>query len=207
MTQSPSTRSFGSLHVRPPLVSNGNRIGLLGGSFNPPHAGHLLIAELALKRLELDRVWWLVSPGNPVKSHTNLEDLKARTEKTKALIISKRMSVTAFENQLPTNYTADTIKFLKHRHPNVHFIWLMGADNLMSFHRWQRWQEIFETIPIAVFDRPGYRLKAMASPAVQKYRRFQIDAIAEKKLPLKKAPAWGYLTHKLSTLSSTELRR
>lgn len=202
-----NTRNFGSLHVRPPLAGPGNRIGLLGGSFNPPHQGHLLIAELALKRLALDSVWWLVSPGNPVKSHHDLENLGARLRAARQLASNKRMVVTGFESALPTNYTAETVKFLKRRYPSVRFVWLMGADNLISFHKWQHWQDIFETLPIAVLDRPGYRLAAMASQAAHKYHSAQIRESAATGLPLEKAPAWTYLTHRLSPLSSTELRR
>ena len=182
------------------------RIGLFGGSFNPAHQGHVAVSEEALKRLQLDRVWWLVSPGNPIKSHDNLADLSARIEQAKQISEHKHIEITGFEASLPTNYTAQTLKFLKRRYKGVHFVWLMGADNLATFHTWQHWQDIFHTMPIAVFDRPGYHLKAMASPAAHKFKQYQVNQFAAKRLATKPAPAWSYLTHKLSPLSSTQLR-
>ncbi len=185
----------------------GTRIGLLGGSFNPPHQGHKLISEIALKQLQLDKVWWLVSPGNPLKSHDNLASLHARVNAAKQMKKNKHIKVTAFEASLPTNYTAHTIKFLKRRYHGVHFVWLMGADNLLSFHKWQHWQDIVMTIPIAVLDRPNYHLAAMASQTAHKFKRHQKDQRAAKYLANQRPPAWTYLTHKLSNLSSTELRQ
>lgn len=201
------TQNFGSLNVPPPLATNQARIGLLGGSFNPAHAGHRLISKIALKQLNLNRVWWLVSPGNPLKSHHDLADLEQRLQTAKHISNHNSIEVTAFEAALPTNYTAETIKFLKRRYPAVHFVWLMGADNLITFHHWQKWQEIFMSLPIAVLDRPGYHLKAMASPAAHKFYRYKLDQTASSTLATSKAPAWIYLTHRLSELSSTNLRK
>jgi len=201
------SQSFGSINVRAPLATEGARIGLLGGSFNPPHAGHNLISEMALKQLNLDQVWWLVSPGNPIKSHDNLLDLSNRIEQAGDVAHNKHIKITAFEAALPTNYTAQTVKFLKRRYGGVRFVWLMGADNLVGFHHWQQWQDIFMTLPIAVFDRPDYHLTAMASPAAHKFSAYKIPQTEAKTLAYKRAPAWVYLTHKLSSLSSTQLRK
>ena len=206
MPSSTMAKNFGSLTVRPPLALRGTRIGLLGGSFNPAHAGHRLISKTALTQLNLDQVWWLVSPGNPIKSHDDLTALSKRIEQAKTIAQHNQIKVTAFEAAMPTNYTSQTIKFLKHRFKGVHFVWLMGADNLVTFHHWHQWQDIFHALPIAVFDRPGYRLAAMASPAAHKFRPFKINHSAVKLLPKSAPPAWGYLTHRLSPLSSTQLR-
>ena len=189
------------------MTTTGTRIGLLGGSFNPPHEGHKLISEIALKQLNLDKIWWLVSPGNPIKCHDNLEQLSKRVAAAKAMATNKHIEITAFEAGLPTNYTAHTIKFLKRRYRGVHFVWLMGADNLLTFHKWQHWQDIFINIPLAVLDRPTYRLKAMASPAAHKFKPYQLDQAKARHLSTAKPPAWIYLTHKLSSLSSTKLRQ
>lgn len=203
---SSSAKNFGGLNVRPPLAGGRARIGLLGGSFNPAHAGHRLISEMALKQLKLDKVWWLVSPGNPIKSHDNLASLKDRVKLAEDISNHRQIEITSFESSLPTSYTAQTIKFLNRRYPSVNFVWLMGADNLMTFHHWQHWQDIFMSVPIAVFDRPGYRLKAMASPAAHRFASFKLSQDASASLSNAKTPAWSYLTHRLSHLSSTALR-
>lgn len=205
----PETRpahSFGSIKVRLPHAASGQRIGLLGGSFNPPHEGHRHISEVALSVLGLDRVWWLVSPGNPIKSHDELEDLSHRLKAAADIARHPRISVTGFEAAMPTNYTAQTLQFLRRRYPTVKFVWLMGADNLLSFHRWQQWQQIFKQVPIAVMDRPGYRMEALVSPAAHRYRRYQIPEQAARQLLQKPLPAWTFITHPLISQSSTALR-
>lgn len=206
LTDPRPTQSFGSLKVRPPLASSGQRIGLLGGSFNPPHEGHLHISEVALSTLGLDNIWWLVSPGNPIKSHDDLMALENRLAASRALINHPRIKVTGFEASMPTSYTAETLKFLTIRYPSVNFVWLMGADNLLNFHRWQKWQDIFMNVPIAVFDRPGYRLEALVSPAAHRFRRFQIPEKSARLLTHRPAPAWTFITHPLISQSSTALR-
>ena len=141
------------------------RIGLLGGSFNPPHEGHALITRLALRRLALDRVWWLVTPGNPLKSLTGLPALKARVEAARRLDVGPRVVVTDIEAQIGSRFTYDTLLWLRQRAPGVHFVWIMGADNLRQFHLWRDWRRIAELVPIAVVDRPGSTLKAISSPS------------------------------------------
>lgn len=203
---SPST-NFGSLTVRPPQTASGQRIGILGGSFNPPHEGHRNLSLMALKTLELDRIWWLVTPGNPIKSHEGLVSLKERLKACEAVSSHPKIDVTGFEAALPTNYTADTLRFLKMRFRNVDFVWLMGADNLASFHKWQKWRTIFHTLPIAVFDRPGYRLKALSSPAAQTFQKARVTNGHSIRLAHLAPPAWQFITMPLSHLSSTELRK
>lgn len=201
-----SAQTFGSLAVRPPMVTGRLKIGLLGGSFNPPHEGHRHISEVALSVLGLDRVWWLVTPGNPIKSHDDLESLTARLAAARTIAHHPRIDVTGFEAAMPTSYTAGTVSFLQKRFPAVSFVWLMGADNLIEFHRWQKWQNIFKSIPIAVMDRPGYRMAALNSRAAHRYRQYQIPEQAAAKLTRQPAPAWTFITHPLISQSSTALR-
>ena len=206
MTASFSAKNFGSFNVRPPAVGAGQRIGLLGGSFNPAHEGHRHISDFAIKSCRLDKVWWLVTPGNPIKSHTELPTLESRIKSATKIADHPRMIVTGFEAALPTSFTADTLKFLTRRYSATRFIWLMGADNLANFHRWQNWRTIFQTVPIAVFDRPEYRLKAISSPAAQRFSRYRKPATEAASLIGAKLPAWTFLTLPLSDLSSTKLR-
>lgn len=182
------------------------RIGLLGGSFNPPHAAHREISLTALKRLGLDQVWWLVTPGNPLKDASDLPSLKKRVAAAKELASHPRIEVTGFAGERASAYTIDLLTELKRRFPAVSFVWLMGADNLADFHRWRAWQEIFGLLPIAVFDRPGFRLKARASKSAQRFSAFQVDESDAAGLAGLEPPAWTILSHKLSRLSSTELR-
>ena len=181
-------------------------IGLLGGSFNPPHAAHLQISETALKRLRLDRVWWLVSPGNPLKSRAEDAPLSRRVALAREMARDSRILVTDFEAELPTAFTASTLAFLKARGPRARYVWLMGADNLASIHRWHRWREIFALMPVAVIDRPGWQLKALSSPAARAFARARVNAGQALTLPYRKAPAWVFLGGPLSELSSTALR-
>jgi nicotinate-nucleotide adenylyltransferase len=197
---------FGSIKVRPPLALPGQRIGLLGGSFNPPHAAHRLISEMALKRLGLDRVWWMVTPGNPLKSKSELATLADRLGACRAIARDPRIIVTAFEADLGTAYTAATLAFLKARYPRVRFVWLMGGDNLAGMHDWQHWRDIFASMPIAAIDRPGWRLKALSSPAARAFATARVAEASAGALPARTAPAWTFLTGPLSELSSTVLR-
>lgn len=206
MTRKSQPHSFGSLAARTPLVSPGQRIGLMGGSFNPPHEGHLIVARTALRRLQLDWLWWLVTPGNPLKSQRELAPIQSRYAAIRAMTADPHMVPTSFEEKLNTPYTAATLSFLKMRHRHTHFVWIMGADNLATFHRWQHWRDIAATVPIAVVDRPGWRLAAMASPAARTLARYRIDEAEAGSLALRAAPAWTFLTTRLSSLSSTELR-
>jgi nicotinate-nucleotide adenylyltransferase len=202
------SRWFGTLAVTTPVVATGQRIGVMGGSFNPPHVGHAMVAATALKRLQLDQLWWVVTPGNPLKSHNGLAPLADRMAACRALAASPRMHVTAFEAALATPYTAATLAYLQHRYPSATFIWVMGADNLATFHRWQQWRDIAGGLSIAVVDRPGWRLKALASPAAHALTRSRVPEARAAMLGRTGQPArWTLLSARLSHASSTALRR
>jgi nicotinate-nucleotide adenylyltransferase len=192
--------------TRLPMAAPNMRIGLLGGSFNPPHAAHRAISLTALKRLGLNQVWWLVTPGNPLKDATKLASLKSRIEAARDLARHPRIAVTGFEAGSGSAYTIDLLAELKRRFPGVSFVWLMGADNLAEFDRWRAWEEIFAAVPIAVLDRPGFRLKARAGKAAQRFAAYQVDESDARGLARVEPPAWTILTHTLSHLSSTALR-
>ena len=198
---------FGSIRVRPPLATPGQRIGLLGGSFNPAHEGHLRLSQFALKRLRLDAVWWLVSPGNPLKLHDELESQPRRMDRCRQVATDHRIVVTGFEAQLSTAFTAATLRFLVRRYPTTHFVWLMGADSLVSFDRWRHWRAILETMPVAVIDRPGWRLRGHSSKAARRYARRYVPENRARLLARMQAPAWTLLTVPLSPQSSTALRQ
>ena len=151
--------------VRLPPFAPGQTIGLLGGTFDPPHAGHRLISELALRRLRLDRLWWLVTPGNPLKETGGLAATRARVAAARRLTRDPRIAVTGFEAEIGSRYTYQTIAWLSRRAPGVRFVWIMGADNLSQFHLWRRWREIADLAPIVVVDRPGSTLRALAGRA------------------------------------------
>ncbi len=182
------------------------RIGLFGGTFDPPHLAHLGASLLALKRLKLDRVWWLVTPGNPLKNTSGLAPHNKRIAAARALTNHPRIDVSGLEAVIKTRYTYDTIKWLFSRCPRVHFVWIMGADNLRSFHRWQKWRGIANKVPIVVVDRLGPSLYAGASPAAQAFAFARIPEHAAASLPYRKAPAWTFLHGLKSPLSSTALR-
>ncbi len=192
---------------RLPIHSKGMRIGLFGGSFNPPHAGHRLVSEIALKRMKLDRVWWIVSPGNPLKNNADLPPLDQRMELCEQVAHHPKIAITGFEADIGTRYTYDTIAYLKARCPDVHFVWLMGADNLAGFHRWQQWQRIAHLVPIAVIDRPGSTLKAVSARAghyLSEHRYAEGDASL---LAAATPPALLFLHGQRSFLSSTAIRK
>ena len=190
-----------------PPHAPGMRIGLFGGTFDPPHQAHLGAALLALKRLQLDRVWWLVTPGNPLKDTRGLAPLSERIKAARALTKHHpRIDVSGLEAIINTRYTYDTIRFLITRCPGVRFVWIMGADNLRSFHRWQKWREIAAMMPIAVVDRLGPSLYATDSAAGQALARARIPELAARSLAGRKPPAWVYLHGLKSPLSSTALR-
>ena len=191
--------------VLPPHAP-GMRIGLFGGTFDPPHDAHLAACLLAMKRLGLDRVWWLVTPGNPLKDTRGLAPLPARIVAAKALARHPRIDVTGVEAEIGTRYTYETIAYLCRHCPGVRFVWIMGADNLRSFHRWQKWRGIAAMVPMAVVDRLGPSLYAGASAAGQALARSRIPETAAKSLADRKPPAWVYLHGLKSPLSSTALR-
>ncbi|MCM2396417.1 nicotinate-nucleotide adenylyltransferase [Rhizobium sp. S95] len=189
-----------------PHTERGMVIGLFGGSFNPPHEGHTLVAEIAIRRLGLDQLWWIVTPGNPLKSHNNLAPLSERLAKCEEIAADPRIKVTAFEQTLGTSYTARTLDYVKARNPHARFIWIMGADNLKSFHKWQHWRRIAETFPIAVIDRPGSTLSYLSSKMARTFDYARIDEDDAGVLWKKKAPAWTFIHGPRSPLSSTALR-
>lgn len=193
--------------MRLPPHAPGQRIGLFGGSFNPPHDGHLLVSRIALKRLRLDRLWWLVSPGNPLKETSGLAPLAQRIEAARRLADDPRIVVTGLEAQIGARYTADTLAFLHRRCPAARFVWIMGADNLLQFHRWRRWEEIALTTPIAVVDRPGATLRAGSAKAALRLAPARVPENKARLLPMLAPPAFVYLHGPRLARSSTELRR
>ena len=182
------------------------RIGLLGGSFNPAHAGHLHVTEMALKRLRLNQVWWLVSPGNPLKSAAGMAPLGDRVRRARDVARDRRIRVTDIEQRLGTRFTADTLRALCRRYPHARFVWLMGADNLAQISRWQQWPTIFATVPVAVFDRPSYALTAMAGVAARRFAGCRLAAPKARLLAGCKPPAWVFLAGRLHTGSATRIR-
>jgi nicotinate-nucleotide adenylyltransferase len=189
-----------------PSTAPGQRVGLLGGSFNPPHIAHRQISEAVLKRLGLDQIWWLVTPGNPLKARGELAPLAERLVLCRAMAQNPRIEVTAFERDLPAAFTVGTLAFLKRRSPLVRFVWIMGADNLVGFHHWRHWREILTMVPVVVVDRPGWRLKALASKAARAFASRRVPEARARDLMAMPPPAWTFLTGPLSSLSSTELR-
>lgn len=182
------------------------RVGLFGGSFNPPHQGHRHASLVALRRLELDAVWWLVTPGNPLKDARTLAPLEQRLKASVDLENHPRIHVTTLESSLGTQFTADTLRAITSRFPAIHFVWIMGADNLATIHRWRDWRGIFATMPICAVARPGYTLKALASPAAQAFARNRVDPDDAALLPFLAPPAWTYLDDRLEPASSTAIR-
>jgi len=193
--------------VRLPRWALGQKIGLMGGSFNPPHEGHLLIALLALRRLRLDRLWWLVTPGNPLKENAGLPDLAARIAAARALTRDPRIAVTGFEAEIGARFTHDSIAWLARRAPGVNFVWIMGADNLRQFHQWRRWRDIADLVPIAVIDRPGSTHGAIASRAGAALAPFRAPERDAARFAQRQPPAFLFIHGPRSELSSSALRR
>ncbi|MXQ13927.1 nicotinate-nucleotide adenylyltransferase [Microvirga makkahensis] len=193
--------------ARLPLTTPGMRIGLYGGSFNPAHAGHRHVSLMALTRLRLDRLWWIVTPGNPLKDTGELASTEARVAQAKDIADHPRIDVTAFEGEIGARYTVDTLAYLKRRFPGVHFVWIMGADNLAGFHRWRGWRRIARLMPIAVVDRPGWTLKAMRSRTAAVFSDGRIREARAPALAGLRPPAWVFLHGPRSHLSSTMLRQ
>ena len=182
------------------------RVGILGGSFNPAHAGHRHLARVALRRLRLDQVWLLVSPGNPLKSANGMAPLADRLASAAAIGDGRRIVATAIERQLGTRYTADTLVALRRLFPRVRFVWLMGADILAELPRWRRWTGIARAVPFAVVPRPGYNHRALAGQAARRLRRGWHPAREAPILPDAATPAWTFLPAAQNPISATALR-
>lgn len=192
--------------IRLPPNGPGMRIGLYGGSFDPAHAGHRHVAVTALRRLRLDRVWWTVTPGNPLKDRSRLASRPERLAHTGHVARHPRMAVTDIDGAIGAVFTVDTLRFLLRRCPGVRFCWIMGADSLGGFHRWRAWREIAARVPFAVVDRPGWTLRASRSPAARALAAARIPETEASRLAERAPPAWVFLHGPLSRLSSTALR-
>ena len=191
--------------IRLPPHRPGMRIGLYGGSFDPVHAGHRHVAETGLRRLGLDRVWWIVTPGNPLKSRRPAS-MATRLAAMRAAIRHPAMEVTDIDGAIGSRYTIETIRFLQRRCPGVRFVWIMGADSLEGFDRWRDWRGIARRIPIAVVDRPGFTLPGLASRMARTFAANRLLRGDSRSLPYRSAPAWVFLFGRRSNLSSTALR-
>jgi nicotinate-nucleotide adenylyltransferase len=193
--------------LKPPAFGVGQRIGLFGGSFNPAHYGHYMVALYALKRLELDWVWWLVSPQNPLKDPSETGEYAARLAYTRQVAKHPRFVVTDIEKQMAARTTAETLRGLKPLLKRAHFVWIMGADSFASLHRWHDWLEIPETLPLAVLARPGFSLRALGGPAATRFAEAQIPTNLAPKLVTAIPPAWCFIPMPLRPESSTAIRQ
>ncbi len=181
------------------------RIGLLGGSFDPAHEGHAHITREALKRFGLDQVWWLVTPGNPLKTH-GPAPLAERLRRARSVMSHPCVKVTDLEARLGTRYTFATLAELRRRYQGIRFVWLMGADNLADFHRWENWREIMRLVPVGVMARPGQRISARMSPAARIFRENKLRGRRAQAISVAEPPAWVFLNVPMSDLSSSGIR-
>ncbi|GGZ22837.1 nicotinate-nucleotide adenylyltransferase [Asticcacaulis endophyticus] len=186
-------------------LERGMTIGLFGGSFNPAHEGHAHVANTARIALGLDKIIWLVSPQNPLKSNHETAPLSERIDAIRPFI-GPRDIISDFETRIKANYTLDTLRALKARYPGVRFVWIMGGDSLASFHRWRGWTQIAHMIPMAIVSRPGALMNSRFSPTARRFAHARHPQTAAKTLARQKVPAWTYLTGPLHTASSTALR-
>jgi nicotinate-nucleotide adenylyltransferase len=187
-------------------LERGMRVGLLGGSFNPAHEGHAHIAETALTRLGLDKVIWLVSPQNPLKSPAESASLAARLAGARRLARGPHMIVSDVEKRVGSHYTIDILRILKQRFPGVRFVWIMGGDNLNSLHGWRGWVNLMREMPVAVIARPGAEMKSRSSPAARRFAHARLSSRGSPKLAGRRAPAWLYIRAPFNFASSTALR-
>ena len=188
-----------------PYATRGQRIGLLGGSFDPAHEGHVHITKEALKRFKLDQVWWLISPKNPLKAK-NPNTVSQRIKEAKLLFSHPRVVITDLEIQLTTQYTSDTILKLKKLYPGVSFVWLMGADNIPSFNLWKNWKKIMREVPIGVVDRPGSNYATRKNKMTESFKGEKIPGTHSKLLAFTEPPAWCYISTSLNHTSSSQIR-
>ena len=193
--------------LRLPPFGHGQRIGLFGGSFNPAHRGHYMVALYAMKRLQLDWVWWLVSPQNPLKDPSETGEYGKRLAYTRRVARHPRFIVTDLEEQIHTRYTAQTLEALKGAFTRGHFVWIMGADSLANLHRWHHWTDIMESLPIAVLARPGYSIRALQSPAATRFAAARVPQHLAASLATRKPPAFAFVTMPLRKESSTAIRK
>ncbi len=202
----PATGGLTGLPARLPPWAPGMRIGIFGGTFNPPHLGHRLVSLIAIRRLQLDAVWWVVTPGNPLKENSGLPALSARMTAAGKIADHPAIFITGFEAEIGTRYTFDTVKYLTDRCAGAHFVWLMGADNLASFHRWQNWRGIADLMPVAVIDRPQSTLRAAHSRAAHCLSRWRLPEDRAAEVVGRGTPGFVFIHGPRSKLSSTELR-
>ncbi|MCY4462775.1 MAG: nicotinate-nucleotide adenylyltransferase [Albidovulum sp.] len=195
-----------NLRFELPHAIPGQRIGILGGSFNPPHSGHVLATLWSLKCFGLDRIWWLVSPGNPLKTERP-SSMRLRIEAASRMIRHPRVVVSNFEEVAGTNYTYRTVAELTKKYPSTKFVWLMGADSLLQLHHWKNWNEIVRQVPIGVIARPGNNTPARFSAAAARYKRFKIPQELSRALPYREPPAWTLINLPMDPISSTSIRR
>ncbi|MCP4316584.1 MAG: nicotinate-nucleotide adenylyltransferase [Hyphomicrobiales bacterium] len=189
-----------------PHVEAGMTVGLFGGSFNPPHQGHVLVVDTVLRKLGLDQLWWIVTPGNPLKEHDDLAELSQRIRWSQDIVADPRVKITAFEAARNLHYTAETLRYVTSRNRNVNFVWVMGADNLAGFHHWQDWQFIANAVPIAIVDRPGSTLSYLSSIMAKTFGHARVDESDAAALAHMQPPAWTFIHGPRSPLSSTAIR-
>ncbi len=188
-----------------PIATRGQRIGLLGGSFDPAHAGHAHITREAIRRFGLDRVWWLVSPGNPLKPH-GPAPMAQRIATARRVMADPKVKITGLELALGTRFTAQTLARLAALYPGVRFVWLMGADNLAQFDRWEDWRRILGSVPVGVLARPGHQMVARQARAARIFAAARLAASHARRLPFAPCPAWCFVQMPMSDLSSSTIR-
>lgn len=188
-----------------PIAGKGQKIGLFGGSFDPPHEGHVHLTKQALRAFGLDRVWWLVSPGNPLKAR-GPASMERRIEACRKLVSNPKVEITGIEDLLGTRYTAETLDRIIALYPGVRFTWLMGADNLATVHRWERWPAIFAQVPVGVIARPGDPVSTRTARAARLFREYRLRADQSHLLGGAVPPAWCYLPGPLVDMSSSAIR-
>jgi nicotinate-nucleotide adenylyltransferase len=189
-----------------PPHAAGQTIGLFGGTFNPPHAGHRQASLFALRRLGLDQIWWMVTPGNPLKENGATPPLAERMRKAANVAAHPQIMVSGAEAGFRTRYTADLIQILKERVPGTRFVWIMGSDSLADFHRWENWQRLANSIPIAIVNRPRSLVAPLTARAAQAFSRYRVDGDDSLTLANREPPAWIFLIGPRTAASSTALR-